>query len=234
MTDRELLTLAAKAAGIALVPHTWDKGSPWGEHEGFTVAGEGPNEWSPLESSEEAFWLATTLRMRVHHDGSCATAELPTGQKYCWTVAAVAQDNNYCHATRRDWEADAVSDPLHPKTAAEAAEAFMRNVPADDPKMPEPVALMDAAELRELTTCNSMRVQCGNPPVYDEITAKAEGLVPVITTEAAQAYAEALAAARVAQERERCARLCELWNLTAPERLAVEIRKQPPETGKEG
>lgn len=31
-----------------------------------------------------------------------------------------------------------MTDPLHPQTAAEAAEAFMRNVPTDDPKMPEP------------------------------------------------------------------------------------------------
>lgn len=112
-----------------------------------------------------------------------------------------------------------------------------------DPKMPEPAALMDAAQLRELTTCNSMRVQCGNPPVYDEITAKAEGLVPVITTEAAQAYAEALAAARVAQERERWEGVEQYLVAAADgsmsrnnsETLAAEllaqIRTQPPETG---
>ena len=99
--DRKLLEAAAKAAGIALVPYIWDKCSPWGGREGFTVAGEGPNEWNPLESSGEAFWLATALRMRVHHDGSCATAELPTGQKYCWTEAAVVEDNDHTHATRR-------------------------------------------------------------------------------------------------------------------------------------
>ena len=100
MNDKQLIQAAAKAAGIALVPYTWDKGSPWGGHEGFTVAGEGPNEWNPLESSVEAFWLATALRMRVHHDGSCATAELPTGQKHCWTEAAVVEGNDHCHAMR--------------------------------------------------------------------------------------------------------------------------------------
>lgn len=104
-----------------------------------------------------------------------------------------------------------------------------------DPKMPEPVALMDAAQLRELTTCNSMRVQCGNPPVYDEITAKAEGLVPVITTEAAQAYAEALAAARVAQERERWteAVMAELDGNGQAQAIVMYVTGQPPETGEE-
>ena len=100
MTDRELLESAARAAGIVLVPYTWNKGSPWGGHKGFVVDGEGPNEWNPLENSGEAFWLATALRMRVHHDGSCATAELPTGQKYCWTEAAVVEGNDHCHAMR--------------------------------------------------------------------------------------------------------------------------------------
>ena len=103
-----------------------------------------------------------------------------------------------------------------------------------DPKMPEPVALMDAAQLRELTTCNSMRVQCGNPPVYDEITAKAEGLVPVITTEAAQAYAEALAAQREAQERERWddAVMSELDSNGQAEAIVRCVTGQPHETGK--
>lgn len=77
-----------------------------------------------------------------------------------------------------------MTDPLHPK--------------ADGPQMPEPLALVNADDLLELSTCNAMRVQCGNPPVYDDVTAKAEGLVPVITAASAQAYAEALAAHRVA------------------------------------
>lgn len=47
MSDKNLIQAAAKAAGISLVPYTWDKGSPWGGREGFTVAGEWPNEWKP-------------------------------------------------------------------------------------------------------------------------------------------------------------------------------------------
>ncbi len=64
MTDRELLEAAAKAAGLVLVPYTWNKGTGW-DHEGFTVAGEGPNEWNPLESDEAAFRLAVTLEIDI-------------------------------------------------------------------------------------------------------------------------------------------------------------------------
>lgn len=65
MTDLELLEAAAKAAGLELVPYTWDKGAPWGEHQGFTLAGTGPNEWSPLHSDEQAFRLAALLGLSI-------------------------------------------------------------------------------------------------------------------------------------------------------------------------
>ena len=65
MSDRELLTLAAKAAGIVVVPYTWNKGSPWGEHEGFTVVGEGANEWNPLEDDGDALRLAVMLGLAL-------------------------------------------------------------------------------------------------------------------------------------------------------------------------
>lgn len=77
MTDRELLEAAARAAGITLVPYTWNKGTGW-DHEGFTVAGEGPEEWSPLESDGDALRLAVALKLDVSHlrpCGACADAE---------------------------------------------------------------------------------------------------------------------------------------------------------------
>ena len=64
MTDLELLQAAAKAAGLVLVPYTWNKGTGW-DHEGFTLAGEGPYEWNPLESDEDAFRLAVTLDIDI-------------------------------------------------------------------------------------------------------------------------------------------------------------------------
>jgi hypothetical protein len=69
MTDRELIEAAAKAAGIELVAYTWDKGAPWGCHEGFTVAGEGPNEWNPLVDDGDALRLAVKLRMVAGYAG---------------------------------------------------------------------------------------------------------------------------------------------------------------------
>jgi hypothetical protein len=63
MTDRELLEAAAKAAGISLEPYTWDKGAPWGEHEGFTVVGSGRREWNPLIDDGDALRLAVRLEI---------------------------------------------------------------------------------------------------------------------------------------------------------------------------
>ena len=64
MTDKELIAAAGKAAGIDLVPYTWNKGTGW-DHEGFTVAGESEYEWNPLENNDEAFNLAVALRLVV-------------------------------------------------------------------------------------------------------------------------------------------------------------------------
>ena len=57
---RAMLELAGKAAGIDLVPYTWFKGTGW-DHDGFTVAGEGPSEWNPLEDDGDALRLALRL-----------------------------------------------------------------------------------------------------------------------------------------------------------------------------
>ena len=65
-SDLALLEAAAKAAGIDLIPYTWDKGAPWGEHQGFTVAGQGPNEWNPLEDNDAAFSLLVKLCIRIY------------------------------------------------------------------------------------------------------------------------------------------------------------------------
>ena len=98
MTDRELMEAAAKAAGYEL-------------HFGFTDMMIRCNEpehpdkthnlWNPLTDDGDALRLAVKLRMRVHHDGSCANVELPTGQKYCWIDAAIQEDADHGAATRR-------------------------------------------------------------------------------------------------------------------------------------
>ena len=102
-----------------------------------------------------------------------------------------------------------------------------------DPKMPEPVAYVDDLSrpqphcVTSLKYCSVLQHQRGDHLRY----------IPIITTAAAQAYAAALAAARVAQERERCAQVCEgigdsnKWS--DAHACADAIRQQPPETGKE-
>ena len=100
----------------------------------------------------------------------------------------------------------------------------------DDPKMPEPVAWTLQRELdAKQSTCRA-HLWFSDP--------MNTSWAPLITTEAAQAYAEALAAQRVAQERERCAQVCEeeicpcCFDEDAQavaEHLADAIRTQPPE-----
>ncbi len=71
MTDRELLELAAKAAGIDLIPYTWSKGTGW-DHDGFTRAGHGDMEWNPLEDNGDSLELAVMLGLMI--DTSCQPA----------------------------------------------------------------------------------------------------------------------------------------------------------------
>lgn len=65
LTKRERRWKAEQqAAGLVLVPYTWNKGTGW-DHEGFTVAGEGHGEWNPLEGDEDAFRLTVTLEIDI-------------------------------------------------------------------------------------------------------------------------------------------------------------------------
>lgn len=69
MTDRELLTLAAKAAGICLHPADKLKHSygNWGCDTTCTVCKEDPSSarWNPLKDDGDALRLAVKLRMRI-------------------------------------------------------------------------------------------------------------------------------------------------------------------------
>jgi hypothetical protein len=71
MTDRELLELAAKAAGIAVSWKTWVTGKAaefgsikYTKHEGFLA---GAKQWSPLTDDGDALRLAVKLRLNVIH-----------------------------------------------------------------------------------------------------------------------------------------------------------------------
>ena len=71
---RELLELAAKAAGIDVVWKEWRTGriGPFGvgqytRHEGFW---NGPKQWNPLTDDADALRLAVTLGLRIEVDNA--------------------------------------------------------------------------------------------------------------------------------------------------------------------
>lgn len=95
MTDRELLELAAKAAGIE---------GTYREHEWFPgivepVIGGGDQPWNPLISDQQALRLAVKLRIGVHFNvyrkEDCAIA----GSDGSYQEQKLCDDP--CAATRR-------------------------------------------------------------------------------------------------------------------------------------
>ena len=97
-TDRELLELAAKAAGTVLIPYTW---TGW-DHDGFTAVGLGGYEWNPLDDDGQALQLAVKRKIDVWwaEDGSKVFAQDANGLKPAITVA-VKDCSTEEEATRR-------------------------------------------------------------------------------------------------------------------------------------
>jgi hypothetical protein len=60
-TDRELLELAARAAGIEGYIHEWVNGPE------FIIPGENPATWNPLQDDGNALRLSMKLKIRVLH-----------------------------------------------------------------------------------------------------------------------------------------------------------------------
>lgn len=73
MTDRELLELAAKAAGLPYIkPADGYDGSM-----GLEAGSENPmrcTSWNPLEDSEDALWLAVKLKIDICFGNEYVTA----------------------------------------------------------------------------------------------------------------------------------------------------------------
>ncbi|MFG9198633.1 hypothetical protein ACEPX9_00755 [Pseudomonas aeruginosa] len=64
MNDRELLELAARAAGYAVDCGFADCPLIYGEDAGM----DGPREWNPLTDDGDALRLAVKLRMEIDHN----------------------------------------------------------------------------------------------------------------------------------------------------------------------
>ena len=66
MSDRELLTLAAKTAGIEL----WTRSDPWAPHEQGLLLADGMTLWRPQHDDGDALRLAATCHMVLDWSGS--------------------------------------------------------------------------------------------------------------------------------------------------------------------
>jgi hypothetical protein len=102
MTDRELLELAAKAAGLADAEY-----QDWPAMEmryGFACAiwSHSTGYWNPLEDDGHALRLAVKLGMEVYHaddDGMAAYASWPNARGIAYAIEQHGTDPNA--ATRR-------------------------------------------------------------------------------------------------------------------------------------
>ncbi len=92
--DRELLELAARAAGIP--SSYWNEGAePYSSGEGFIVK---HRIWNPLRDDGDALRLAVKLRLRINREINCG-----------WDIVEVfgpEADDMSCHCTTESVEND--------------------------------------------------------------------------------------------------------------------------------
>ena len=98
MNDKELLELAAKAAGMSY--------PKWNEVHNYMMIGLGSDtkEWNPLTDDGDALRLAVKLRLDVMTDcPNSVCIEVPIGKKDNWITENTGDDSfeNVLIATRR-------------------------------------------------------------------------------------------------------------------------------------
>lgn len=94
MTDRELLELAAKAAGIDLHVEWTDEG-PTGH---YRIGCDG-DTWNPLTDDGDALRLAVKLQIDIEHDSWRVWAQDPVSYAQATETFGIGDDR--CAATRR-------------------------------------------------------------------------------------------------------------------------------------
>ena len=109
MTDRELLELAAKAAGIPTIPCTCSD-TRWPFKHDEEKSGK-RGHWNPLEDDGDALRLAVELRLVLHiwDDGELASAaktlpdggDPPSEDGSLWSSADAHASGGLAAATRR-------------------------------------------------------------------------------------------------------------------------------------
>ncbi len=90
-TDRELLELAAKAAGLAIEPRTSNPNA-W-------VRKKTGEWWRPLDDGNDALWLAVNLGLAINIDIVEGTTHAHADQ--CWKAVPEKHGTDPYAATRR-------------------------------------------------------------------------------------------------------------------------------------
>lgn len=97
--DRELLELAAKAAGLRFV---WDYDEHL--HGPCIIDGDGfPEEWNPLVNDGDALRLAATLGIDIEWraaDGQVAAYRHANANGYCFTALESSRENRAANVRR--------------------------------------------------------------------------------------------------------------------------------------
>ena len=95
MTDRELLELAAKAAGVVWMDETWPE-----ECDGLMLDfGRGTQHWNPLDNDSDALQLAVRLGMYINiYTSSMHQTNVGIA---CFGIIEEPHGDDPCAATRR-------------------------------------------------------------------------------------------------------------------------------------
>lgn len=96
MTDRELLELAAKAAGMVL--GEWHGSGYWADMRDSPY-GEVARHWNPLTDDGDALRLAVKLEMEVTHGGDVVGVWFELQESVDWLTEHIGNDR--LAATRR-------------------------------------------------------------------------------------------------------------------------------------
>jgi hypothetical protein len=91
MNDRELLELAAKAAGIEILAWTYSD---------YAVVSDKGDTWTPLTDDGDALRLAVKLNMRVVITGEVGITDVASGEGK-WVYGGEHHYPDPCAATRR-------------------------------------------------------------------------------------------------------------------------------------
>ena len=98
MSDRELLELAAKAAGIELSKAEW-------HDDGFYWMPVGAGFWNPLTDDNDALRLVVKLKMRLLVTESCAAVDIYADGAWAGEIKVGCMDSGWNEdphaATRR-------------------------------------------------------------------------------------------------------------------------------------